>query len=79
MDIYWEETVIMTCKWHNLFSLRQLSKNCLSLCDQKFNIYNIRILNKIMKVWRACSKRRPHVNSWCRKIVHPDQRHIISF
>lgn len=78
MDTHWEEIVVMTCEWHHLFSLRLLNRDCLSLCDEKFNIYNIRILKKTIKVWQAFSKRRPRINAWCRKIIHPDQRYIIS-
>ncbi len=82
MDTFWEEAVIMTCKWNNVFALRTLNKTCLSICDQNFNIYDIRFLKKVVKAWRLATSRtlrRPYVNSLCRKIVHPDERYIILF
>lgn len=80
MDTFWEEAVIMTCKWNDVFALRRLNKTCLSICNQNFNIYDIRFLKKVVKAWKQAisnTLRKPHVNSWCRKNVHPDERYII--
>ena len=77
MDKYWEEVVIMTCNWKSMFAFRILNKTCLKICDHKFNIYHIKILKNIIDAWKLVVKRKPRVNSWCRKIIHPDERYII--
>jgi hypothetical protein len=79
MDTFWEEIVIMSCKLHHLPTLRILNKSCLSICDNILNIHKIRLIKKVFKKWKHVSHKKVNINSWVRKIVHPDERIILPF
>lgn len=76
---FWQEAVIMSCRLKDLTQFRVLDTTCLGLCDQRFDVFHLRTLRRIVRAWRKSTIKRPRVNSWRRKLVHPDDRYILPF